>query len=213
MSLSILESAAAREGAAIRRSQAVIEFAMDGRILHANENFLAVVGYRLEEVVGKHHSLFIEPRYAGSEEYRLFWSRLGRGEAIEAEFLRLAKGGAQIWLRAVYTPIMGRTGKPEKVIKFATDVTARKSQIANFEGQIAAIRKSQAVIEFDLSGTVLDANENFLAALGYRHDPALRLCPDLDADPRRTGRRRGTASPERRCRFDGDRQGLQPQCS
>jgi methyl-accepting chemotaxis protein len=140
---------------------------MDGRILHANESFLGVVGYRLEEVVGQHHSLFVEPRYAGSEEYRLFWARLGRGEAVQAEFLRLAKGGAQIWLQAVYTPILGRTGKPEKVIKFATDITARKSQFANLEGQIAAIRKSQAVIEFDLSGTVLDANDNFLTALGY----------------------------------------------
>lgn len=167
MSFLSLESAASREAAAIRRSQAVIEFAMDGHILHANENFLSVVGYRLEDVVGQHHSLFVEPRYASSEDYRSFWVRLNRGEAIEAEFLRIAKGGSQVWLQAIYTPILGRSGKPEKVIKFATDITARKGVLANFEGQVAAIRKSQAVIEFDLSGTVLDANDNFLSALGY----------------------------------------------
>jgi methyl-accepting chemotaxis protein len=167
MSFSLLETSAAREMAAIRRTQAVIEFTIDGRIVEANANFLAVVGYRPEEVVGQHHSMFVEPRYASSDEYRSFWARLGRGEAVEAEILRIAKGGAQIWLQAIYTPILGRSGKPEKVIKFATDITARKGVIANFEGQLAAIGKSQAVIEFDLAGTVLDANENFLPVLGY----------------------------------------------
>ncbi|SFJ76987.1 methyl-accepting chemotaxis sensory transducer with Pas/Pac sensor [Bosea sp. OK403] len=167
MSFSLFESSAEREAAAIRRTQAVIEFTMDGRIIEANANFLNVVGYRPEEVVGQHHSMFVEPRYASSDDYRAFWAKLGRGEAIEAEFLRIAKGGAQVWLQAIYTPILGRSGKPEKVIKFATDITARKGVMANYEGQVAAIRKSQAVIEFDLAGIVLDANETFLSVLGY----------------------------------------------
>ena len=167
MTFRFLETASSREAAAIRRSQAVIEFTMDGRILHANAAFLKVVGYRLDEVVGKHHSIFVDPAFAASDEYSSFWATLGRGEAIEAEFLRMAKDGGRMWLQAIYTPVLGVSGKPVKVVKFATDITARKGQVANFEGQIAAIRKSQAVIEFDLSGTILDANENFLSTLGY----------------------------------------------
>lgn len=160
----------ADEAAAIRRSQAVIEFDLDGNILTANENFLRVVGYGLEEIKGRHHALFVEPGYGGSEAYRAFWAKLRQGEAIDAQFLRLGKGGRQVWLQATYTPILDRAGKPRKVIKFATDISATKGLIANFEGQVAAIRKSQAVIEFDLTGTILDANENFLKVLGYRLD-------------------------------------------
>ncbi len=160
-------SAEAGEAAAIRRTQAVIEFDTTGKILDANENFLHAVGYTREEVVGKHHRMFVEPAMASSADYGRFWTRLAAGEAIDDQFLRIGKGGRQIWLQAVYTPILDRSGKPEKVIKFATDITAQKGMIANIEGQVAAIRKSQAVIEFDLSGNVLDANDNFLAALGY----------------------------------------------
>ncbi|MDU0340447.1 methyl-accepting chemotaxis protein [Bosea rubneri] len=163
-------SLGADEAAAIRRSQAVIEFDLDGSILTANENFLRVVGYGLDEIKGRHHAIFVEPGYGGTEAYRAFWARLRQGEAIDAQFLRLGKGGRQVWLQATYTPILDRAGRPRKVIKFATDISATKGLIANFEGQVAAIRKSQAVIEFDLTGTILDANENFLRALGYGLD-------------------------------------------
>lgn len=157
----------ASEAAAIRRSQAVIEFDLKGQILEANDNFLGVVGYAHEDVVGKHHAMFVDAKYRESGEYQSFWARLNRGEAIEAQFLRIGKGGKQIWLQAIYTPVLDRSGKPVKIIKLATDITQTKSHIANFEGQVAAIRKSQAVIEFSLDGTVIDANENFLQALGY----------------------------------------------
>lgn len=155
------------ESAAIRRSQAVIEFDISGNILTANANFIAVVGYSLEEIVGQHHRMFVDAADRVSAEYAGFWARLARGEAIEAQFLRIAKGGRRIWLQATYTPILNAFGKPVKVIKFATDITAQKEAAANLEGQIAAIRKSQAVIEFDLAGKVLDANENFLKVVGY----------------------------------------------
>lgn len=155
------------EAAAIRRSQAVIEFDMKGEILEANEKFLQVVGYTQDEVVGKHHMMFVDPKEAASPDYTAFWAKLKRGEAIEARFLRLAKGGGRIWLQATYTPILNAAGTPIKVIKFAMDVTAEKGVIADFEGQIAAIVKSQAVIEFGLDGTILKANANFLNALGY----------------------------------------------
>ncbi|NEW98128.1 PAS domain-containing methyl-accepting chemotaxis protein [Rhodopseudomonas sp. BR0G17] len=153
--------------AAIGRAQAVIEFAMDGTVLTANDNFLAAMGYSLGEIKGKHHSMFVEPSVRDGSDYREFWSRLNRGEYFPGEFKRIGKGGKEIWILASYNPILDARGKPFKVVKYATDVTAQKLKNADFSGQIDAIRKSQAVIEFGIDGTVLDANDNFLHALGY----------------------------------------------
>ncbi|ETR76776.1 chemotaxis protein [Afipia sp. P52-10] len=152
---------------ALTKSQAVIEFNLDGTVITANDNFLNAVGYRLDEIQGKHHSLFVEPDYRDSREYREFWERLGRGEYQAAEYKRLTKSGRPIWIQASYNPLFGRNGKPFKVVKFATDITAEKTRSANYEGQIKAIHKSQAVIEFDLDGTIVSANANFLRAVGY----------------------------------------------
>ncbi|MFD1941314.1 methyl-accepting chemotaxis protein [Paradevosia shaoguanensis] len=153
---------------AISRSQAIIEFALDGTVLTANDNFLAVMGYRLPEIQGQHHRLFVEPTYAQSAEYRLFWETLGRGDYQAAEYKRLGKGGREVWLQASYNPILGPDGKPLRIVKFATDVTAGKVAGADAAGQLAAIGKSQAVIEFTPSGEIITANANFCAALGYR---------------------------------------------
>jgi len=152
---------------AIGRAQAVIEFNLDGTIITANENFLATVGYRLEEIQGKHHQMFVAPSERDSAAYREFWATLGRGEFQSAEYKRFGKGGKEVWILASYNPILDDTGKPFKVVKFASDVTADKLKAANFSGQIEAIGKSQAVIEFDMQGHVLTANANFLGALGY----------------------------------------------
>ncbi len=152
---------------AIHKSQAVIEFKLDGTILTANSNFLAVMGYQLDEIVGKHHSMFVEPAYRSSGEYSDFWQQLNRGEFVSREFKRVGKGGVEIWIQASYNPVMGPDGKPQKVVKFATDVTERKAREANINGQLEAINKSQAVIEFELDGTILGANDNFLRTLGY----------------------------------------------
>ena len=157
----------AAEAAAIRRTQAVIEFEPSGKILWANELFLQTVGYGLAEIEGQHHSLFVETGERASADYQRFWARLAAGEAIEAQFLRIGKGGKRVWLQAVYTPVMDASGKVKKVVKFATDITAHKTDIANMEGQLAALDKAQAVIEFDLGGNILHANANFLAVTGY----------------------------------------------
>jgi methyl-accepting chemotaxis protein len=156
--------------AAVGKSQAVIEFALDGTILTANHNFLSTLGYTLEEIKGRHHSLFVEERERSSPEYREFWAKLNRGEFLSAEFKRIGKGGREVWIQASYNPILDGSGVPTKVIKFATDITEQKQLNANFSGQIDAIGKSQAVIEFSLDGTILAANDNFLGALGYRLD-------------------------------------------
>lgn len=156
--------------AALNRVQAVIEFDLQGTVLHANDNFLAVLGYTLEEVRGKHHRMFCDPDYVRSDAYRQFWERLGRGEFDRGEYCRIGRGGREIWINASYNPVLGADGRPYKVIKFATDITEAKQQHADHEGRLRAIDKAQAVVEFDTNGIVLQANQNFLDTLGYRLD-------------------------------------------
>ncbi|MGX9431638.1 MULTISPECIES: methyl-accepting chemotaxis protein [Bradyrhizobium] len=156
---------------AIGRVQAVIEFNLDGSVITANENFLRALGYSLAEIQGKHHSMFVEASFRDSPNYREFWQKLNRGEFEAGEFKRIGKGGKEVWILASYNPVFDENGKPFKVVKFATDVTEQKLRNADFAGQIAAIDKSQAVIEFAMDGTVKTANANFLKALGYTlHD-------------------------------------------
>ena len=155
---------------AIGKSQAVIEFELDGTIITANDNFLGTVGYRLDEIKGKHHSMFVEPGFASKAEYKQFWASLAAGQFQAAEYKRLGKHGKEIWIQASYNPIFDESGRPFKVVKYATDITEAKLRAADAQGQLDAIGKAQAVIEFDLDGTILQANENFLATLGYRLD-------------------------------------------
>ena len=152
---------------AISRSQAVIEFALDGTIQTANENFLSAVGYTLGEVVGQHHRMFVEAGERDSTEYQRFWTLLGQGEYQAGRYRRIAKGGREIWLQASYNPIFDAAGKPLKIVKYCTDITAQTMHAVDFEGQIKAIDKSQAVIEFELNGLIRSANANFLRTVGY----------------------------------------------
>lgn len=152
---------------ALDRSQAMIEFNLDGTIITANQNFLAAVGYDLSEIQGKHHSMLVTPDERESTAYAQFWSRLNRGEFQAAEYKRIGKNGREIWIQATYNPLLDDSKKPYKIVKFCTDVTDRKLEVADFEGQIAAINKSNAVIHFTLDGIITQANKNFLDAVGY----------------------------------------------
>jgi methyl-accepting chemotaxis protein len=165
-----VERDAAALMAAIDRSLAMIRFKMDGTILSANANFLRVMGYTLAEVQGKHHRIFVDPGYAASAEYQDFWAKLRRGEFDSGEYRRLGKGGGEVWIQASYNPVYDSSGHLREVVKVATDVTARKLRDAEYAGQIAAIRKTQAVIAFTLDGVILEANENFLQTMGYTFD-------------------------------------------
>ena len=156
--------------AAIKKSQAVIEFNLDGKIITANENFLQTMGHSLDEIKGKHHRMFCEQSYASSMEYRTFWEKLGRGEFESKEYKRIGKGGKEVWIQASYNPIFDQKGRPFKIVKYATDVTAQKQKNADYKGQLVAISKSQAVIEFSLDGIIQNANDNFLKTLGYTLD-------------------------------------------
>ncbi len=155
---------------ALNQSRAMIEFTAEGTILDANENFLRAVGYTLAEIQGKHHSMFMPAGSAGTAEYQAFWRELGQGKHFSALFRRIGKGGNEIWLQASYNPIIGRGNRVERVIKVAVDVTAQTLANADYLGQVKAIGRSQAVIEFDPTGTILTANENFLKTMGYTLD-------------------------------------------
>ncbi|MEY4765968.1 MAG: hypothetical protein RI907_2641 [Pseudomonadota bacterium] len=152
---------------AIDRSQAIIEFDLTGRVLQANENFLRLMQYDLDDIRGRHHRMFVDPATAVSPDYQLFWEWLGRGEFTSGEYKRVGRQGREVWIRATYNPILGSDGRPVKVVKFAVDVTEAKMRNVEFEAKVAAIERSLAVIEFDLDGQVLRANRNFLVAMGY----------------------------------------------
>jgi methyl-accepting chemotaxis protein len=169
--------------AAISRAQAVIAFEMDGTIITANDNFLKALGYALAEIQGKHHSMFVEQAERGSAAYREFWARLNRGENQSAEYKRIGKGGREVWILASYNPVLDEKGKPFRVVKFATDVTSQKLSTFDLAGQIAAIGKSQAVIEFNMDGTVIGANQNFLKTVGYTLDEIRGRHHSMFVDP------------------------------
>ena len=169
--------------AALDRSQATIEFALDGRILDANKNFLDVMGYTLDEIRGQHHSMFVDREYAKTPEYRAFWERLNRGEFVADKFKRIARGGKDVWIQASYNPILDQSKKPYKVVKFATDITAIENETNEFKAKISAISRAQAVIEFSLDGKILNANENFLATMGYNASEVVGRQHSMFVDP------------------------------
>ena len=152
---------------AVDKSFACIEFTPDGVITHANENFLRAAGYTLAEIKGKPHSIFVDPKETKGEAYKEFWRQLAAGKEQVGEFRRLRKSGAELWLEAAYSPLLGRDGRATRILKIATDITAKKQEAALNAGRLAATTKSQAVIEFTADGTILDANENFCTAMGY----------------------------------------------
>lgn len=168
---------------AINKVQAVIEFTLDGQIIGANGNFLAALDYRLEDIVGRHHSMFVAPADAASPAYRAFWDKLGRGEYDAGQYKRMGRGGREVWIQASYNPILDGAGRPFKVVKYATDVTAQKLEAADAQGQIAAITKAQAVIEFGMDGIISSANDNFLRAVGYRLEEIVGRHHRMFVDP------------------------------
>ncbi|OCJ11023.1 chemotaxis protein [Rhizobium sp. AC27/96] len=161
-----LSSDASRILSAVSKSQAIIEFDLQGKVLTANENFCRALGYELKEIVGNHHRMFCEPAYVATPAYHDFWARLGRGEYDAGTYKRLAKGNREIWIQASYNPVF-RNGKPVKVVKFAADVTETKKKAIDDAGKLEALSRSQAVIEFLPTGEILTANENFCGAMGY----------------------------------------------
>jgi methyl-accepting chemotaxis protein len=168
---------------AIERAQAVIEFDLQGHVLRANDAFLSVMGYRADDVVGCHHAMFCDPEYAKSSAYKQFWLRLGRGQFESGEYKRFGKGGKEIWLQATYNPILDHNGDPAKIVKFAHDITQAKLKSAEYEGKVNAINRAQAVIEFDLQGFILSANDHFLHLMNYSLEEVVGKHHRIFCDP------------------------------
>ncbi len=135
---------------AIGKSQAIIEFSMDGTIITANENFLNVLGYRLDEIQGKHHSMFVETTYKNSSEYKQFWESLNRGEYKAAQYKRIGKGGKECWIEASYNPIFDLNGKLYKVVKFATDLTQRRADKMRVADNLKGVSSSVAAASTEM---------------------------------------------------------------
>lgn len=152
---------------ALDRSMAVIEFDTSGNVLTANANFLRLFGYELNEVMGKHHRLFLFEADSQSAAYQEFWQQLNAGKYVSNRFKRKSKSGEIIWIEANYNPVLNQLGQVTKIVKFATDITARAKAESDAKGQLAAIYRSMAVIEFSLDGKILNANDNFLSVIGY----------------------------------------------
>jgi methyl-accepting chemotaxis protein len=153
--------------AALSKSQAVIEFDPDGTIRSANDTFLRLFGYTLEELVGKNHSELVEPAYRDNDEYRAFWAKLCAGAFETGRFKRFGKGGSEIWVRANYNPIFDAQGRLQRIVTYAADIRPQVQREVDLAGQISAISKAQAVVEFELDGTLRTANDNFLRMVGY----------------------------------------------
>ncbi len=178
---------------AIDKAQAVIEFNPDGTIITANDNFLITLGYKLPELQGQHHRMFCDPVYTASPEYQAFWAKLNRGEFNAGVYMRLTKEGKEVWIQATYNPVFDAKGQIVKIIKFATEVTEEKLKALEGEAKMEAINRTQASIDFNLDGTIITANENFLLTLGYslseiqgKHhqmfcDPAYTASPEYQA--------------------------------
>ncbi len=152
---------------AMERANGVVELGLDGTLLWANENFLKPLGYTIEDIQGKHHSILVEKAYANSLEYKLFWEKLNRGEFDQGTYKRVSKEGKVVWYDATYNPIKDDDGNIIKVIKYAQDVTQRRLRNSENRGKIGAMERASGVVELSLEGTLLWANENFLKPLGY----------------------------------------------
>ena len=168
---------------ALDRSLAIIEFDPNGTILRANANFCRALGYQASEIVGQRHAIFVDPDEVRTPAYDAFWQKLRRGEFDSGTYIRLAKGGREVHIEATYNPILDKKGRVTRVVKFASDITARRLSAIDADAKVTAIGKVQAVIEFAPDGTILDANDNFLQALGYTREEIAGRHHSMFVDP------------------------------
>lgn len=153
---------------AIRAASVTVDFTPDGLILDVSDHFAELVGYRREELVGQHHSLFCDREWVNSGEYRRFWESLRRGQPHSDTYPRRDRQGRRLWLEATYFPVADESGEIDRVMKIASDVTEKHDQLRDQRAALASVQRSMAIIEFDPDGTILTANDNFLSAVGYR---------------------------------------------
>ena len=151
----------------LNKAQAVVEYTADGVIQNANSKFQEITGYDESDLIGSHHKTLCTSSEKKSEAYSEFWRELRSGNEQEGEYCIISNSGEEIWLQASFNPVMNEAGKVIRVVQFASDITEAKLKNAYFEGQIDAINKAQPVVEFDMGGKVLHANDNFLSMMGF----------------------------------------------
>jgi len=167
---------------AIERAHAVIEFKLDGTILYATEAFLALSGYGLPDIIGKHHSIFVSTEYRQSPEYEKFWNDLAKGICFAGEYCRHRKDGSEFWVSGSYNPVL-RSGRVHKIVKVATDITTKMVRRAHDKSKLAALDRAQAIVEFALDGTVVSANQKFLNTFGYNEGEIIGRNHRMFVDP------------------------------
>ncbi|MGL5285453.1 MAG: methyl-accepting chemotaxis protein [Aeromonas sp.] len=151
---------------AIESSVPFIQFTPEGTVTAVNEQFLAIMGYRREEVMGQHHRTLCLAEEVQSNRYDAFWRDLRSGQEQHGRFARKAKDGRTVWLEASYFPII-EAGRVVGVAKIAADVTARQEAAERAQALLSALDRSLATIEFEPDGRIITANQNFLRCFGY----------------------------------------------
>ncbi|ELY1861442.1 MULTISPECIES: methyl-accepting chemotaxis protein [Serratia] len=170
------------ELSAIEHAVPMIVFSPDGTVLRANDLFLSTLGFQRDDVIGRHHRIFCDPNYVASPLYRKHWETLNKGQPITDTIKRIAKSGEAIWLQGTYAPVLNKQGKVVEIVKIASEVTERVTQAQEHRSLLAALNRSMAMIAFTPQGTIVSANDNMLALMGYRLEEACGqshavLCP------------------------------------
>ncbi|HBV0724757.1 TPA: methyl-accepting chemotaxis protein [Serratia marcescens] len=170
------------ELSAIEHAVPMIVFSPDGTVLRANDLFLNTLGFQRDDVIGQHHRIFCDPNYVASPLYRKHWETLNKGQPITDIIKRIAKNGEAVWLQGTYAPVLNKQGKVVEIVKIASEVTERVTQAQEHRSLLAALNRSMAMIAFTPQGTIVSANDNMLALMGYRLEEACGqshavLCP------------------------------------
>ena len=156
------------ELSAIEHAVPMIVFSPDGTVLRANDLFLSTLGFQRDDVIGRHHRIFCDPNYVASPLYRKHWETLNKGQPITDTIKRIAKNGEAVWLQGTYAPVLNKQGKVVEIVKIASEVTERVTQAQEHRSLLAALNRSMAMIAFTPQGTIVSANDNMLALMGYR---------------------------------------------
>ncbi len=164
--------------AALDKVQATIEFTLDGHVVGANANFLAALGYSLDEIRGRHHRMFVEPGYAESAEYKLFWEKLNRGEFDAGQYRRLGKGGREVWIQASYNPILDTSGRPFKVVKYASDITAMRTAVEQVRSVAEAAKANDLSQRVPMAGKTGEI-ENLCSGVNALLDTMVSIIGEL----------------------------------
>ncbi|HBH6892221.1 methyl-accepting chemotaxis protein [Serratia marcescens] len=170
------------ELSAIEHAVPMIVFSPEGTVLRANDLFLNTLGFQRDDVIGQHHRIFCDPNYVASPLYRKHWETLNKGQPITDTIKRIAKNGEAVWLQGTYAPVLNKQGKVVEIVKIASEVTERVTQAQEHRSLLAALNRSMAMIAFTPQGTIVSANDNMLALMGYRLEEACGqshavLCP------------------------------------